>query len=163
MKTSMTESHSQPIFDCWNCISGHISDPQFKAVVVGFWTTTLRVSSGPVMVCKCVYRMCMCMHVWRDKRGGGRFLSPTLQTRYEVSTVTWWIIFHTLCSPTVIRSYVTLPSVYYGAGDSEPLATLRFSGFMETGTWDHVNSTVAQSCDALKWELWSVVQGPVHL
>lgn len=160
MKTSMTGNNSRPIFDCCNCISGHISDLQFKAVVVGFWIT-LWVSSGPVMVCKNVYHICMCMYVWRNKRGGGRFLSLTLQTRYEVSTVTWWIISHTLCSPTV--SYVALPSVYYGAGDSEPVVTVSFSGFMESGIWDHVNSTAVQSCDALKWNVWFVMQGPVCL
>lgn len=158
MKTSMTESNSWPVFDCCNCISGHITDPQYKAAVVGFCTTTLWVSSGPVMVCKNVYHICMCMYVWRDKRGGGRFLSPTHQTRCGVSLSPDGQISHTLSSPTVIRSYGILPSVY-----SEPLATLSFSGLMGSGAWDRVNRTAAQSCDSLKLKLWFVIQGPICL
>lgn len=72
------------------------------------------------MVCKNVCHMCMCMYVWRGKGGGGRFLSPTLQIRVKYQLSPNGQTSHTLCSPTVIRSSVILPSVFYGAGDSEP-------------------------------------------
>lgn len=72
-----------------------------------------------------------------DKGGGGRFLSPTLKTRCEVSLSPDGQISRTLSLLTVMRSYVILPSVYYGAGGSETISyneLLRLYGkwFMRT-------------------------------
>lgn len=89
-----------------------------------------------------VYKNVYHMHVYAcmgDKGGRGRFLSPTLKTRCEVSLSPDGQISHTSSLLTVIRSYVILPSVCYGARGSEPLVTMSFFGFMESGVWDRLN------------------------
>lgn len=82
MKASMTENSSPSVFDCCGCIPGHITDPQYKATLVGFCITTLGVRGGPVMVCK---KKChVYMYIWMEKEKERREISIPFYTQNKV-------------------------------------------------------------------------------
>lgn len=73
------------------------------------------------MACKNVSHVHRCID---GERKGGRFLLPSpLQTRWYCHLMDR-DRFPIPSSLTAVRSYVILPGMYYGAGDSESVATL---------------------------------------